>query len=35
MAFMSLEMIAKSLEYAIEATVQNETDISEAMGTTH
>lgn len=35
MAFMSLDMIAKSLEYAIEATVQNETDISEAMGTTH
>lgn len=35
MAFMSLEMIAKSLEYAIEVTVQNETDISEAMGTTH
>lgn len=35
MAFMSLEMIAKSLEYAIESTVQNETDISEAMGTTH
>ena len=35
MAFMSLEMIAKSLEYAIEATVQNETDISEAIGTTH
>ena len=35
MAFMSLDMIAKRLEYAIEATVQNETDISEAMGTTH
>lgn len=35
MAFMSLDMIAKSLEYAIEATVQNEADISEAMGTTH
>lgn len=35
MAFMSLDMIAKSLEYAIEATVQNETDISEAMGITH
>lgn len=35
MAFMSLDMIAKSLEYSIEATVQNETDISEAMGTTH
>lgn len=34
-ASMSLEMIAKSLEYAIEAVVQNKTDISEAMGTTH
>lgn len=35
MAFMSLEMIAKSLEYAIEATIKNETDVSEAMGATH
>lgn len=34
-ASMSLEMIAKSLEYAIESVVQNKTDISEAMGTTH
>lgn len=35
MACMSLEMIAKSLEYAIEATVTNKEDINEAMGTTH
>lgn len=33
--FMSLEMIAKCLEYAIEATVNNTEDIEEAMGTTH
>ena len=33
---MSLEVIAKSLEYAIEATVKNEKDIVEAVGgTTH
>lgn len=33
--FMSLEMIAKSLEYAIEASVKNETDIAGIMGETH
>lgn len=33
--FMSLEMIAKSLEYAIEAAVNRTEDIKEAMGTTH
>ncbi len=33
--FMSLEMIAKSLECAIEATVKNEQDITEIMGETH
>lgn len=33
--FMSLEMIAESLKYAIEATVKNETDITEIMGETH
>ena len=33
--FMSLEMIAKSLEYAIEATVKNEKDIAGVMGETH
>ena len=33
---MSLKTIAKSLEYAIEATVKNEKDITEAVGgTTH
>ena len=33
---MSLETIAKSLEYAIDATVKNEKDITEAVGgTTH
>ena len=33
---MSLEVIAKSLEYAIEATIKNEKDITEAVGgTTH
>ena len=31
----SLETIAKALEYAIEATVNNKEDIKEAMGTTH
>lgn len=33
--FMSLEMIAKSLEYAIEAAVKNEADIKGIMGETH
>ena len=33
--FMSLEMIAKSLEYAIEATVKNEQDIAGIIGETH
>ena len=33
--FMSLEMIAKSLEYAIEAAVKQEEDIKASMGTTH
>ncbi len=33
--FMSLEMIAKSLEYAIEATVKNQEDIAGVMGETH
>lgn len=33
--FMSLEMIAKSLEYAVEACVNNTEDINEIMGTTH
>lgn len=32
---MSLETIAKSLEYCIEAAVLNTEDIKEAMGTTH
>lgn len=33
---MSLEVISKSLEYAIEATVKNEKDITEVVGgTTH
>lgn len=32
---MSLETIAKALEYAVEAVVENEEDISERMGTTH
>lgn len=35
MASMSLETIAKSLEYAIEATVNHKEDVKEAMGTTH
>ena len=30
-----LEMIAKSLEYAIEASVKNEEDIAGVMGETH
>ncbi len=33
--FMSLEMIAKSLEYAVEAAVKNEEDIAGVMGETH
>ena len=33
--FMSLAMIAESLEYAIEAVVKNEEDVKENMGTTH
>lgn len=33
-ASMPVEMIAKGLEYAIEAIVDNQNDISEAMGTT-
>lgn len=33
--FMSLEMIAKSLEYAIEAIVENAEDINEIVGETH
>lgn len=33
--FMSLEMIAESLKYAIEATVKNEEDIAGIMGETH
>lgn len=33
--FMSLEMIAKSLEYAVEAVVNAKEDISILMGTTH
>lgn len=32
---MSLEMIAKGLEYGIEAAVTNETDVAKAMGETH
>lgn len=35
MASMSLETIEKSLEYAIEATVNNIEDVKKAMGTTH
>ena len=35
MASMSLETIAKSLEYCIEAAVNHEEDIKEVMGTTH
>ena len=34
-AFMPLETIAKSLEYAIEAAVSRTEDINEAMGMTH
>lgn len=34
-SFMSLEMIAESLKYAIEATVKNEKDITGIMGETH
>ena len=33
--FMSVQMIAKSLEYAIEATVKNDKDIAGVMGETH
>lgn len=33
--FMSLDVIAKGLEYAIEAAVTHEEDINEEMGTTH
>ena len=33
--FMSLEMIAKGLEYGIEAALTNETDVAKAMGETH
>ncbi len=33
--FMSLEMIADSLKYAIEATVKNKEDITGIMGETH
>lgn len=33
--FMSLEMIAKGLEYSIEAAVTNETDVKKVMGETH
>lgn len=33
--FMSLEMIAKGLEYSIEAAVKNDEDISKTMGETH
>lgn len=33
--FMSVEMIAKALEYAIEAVVKNENDIIQVMGETH
>ena len=33
--FMSLEMIAKGIEYSIEAAVKNETDVKENMGETH
>lgn len=33
--FMSVEMIAKALEYAIEAVVKNEKDIMQIVGTTH
>ena len=32
---MTLEMIAKSIEYAIEATINKNEDIKESMGTTH
>ena len=35
MASMPLETIAKSLEYCIEAVVNNTEDVKEAMGTTH
>lgn len=34
-ASMSLESIAKGLEYSVMAVVENSEDISEAMGTTH
>ena len=34
-ACMSLEMIAKGLEYAVEAAVTEQEDIRETMGTTH
>lgn len=33
--FMSLEMIAKALEYGIEAAVTNKEDVQKAMGETH
>lgn len=33
--FMSLEMIAKGIEYSIEAAVKNEADVKENMGETH
>lgn len=34
-ASMALEMIAKGLEYSVLAVIENQEDISEAMGTTH
>ena len=33
--YVSVQMIAKSLEYAIEATVKNDKDIAGVMGETH
>lgn len=33
--FMSLEMIAKGIEYSIESAVKNEADVKENMGETH
>ena len=35
MASMPLETIAKSLEYCVEAVVNNTEDVKEVMGTTH
>ena len=35
MPFMSLDMIAQGLQYAIEAAIENETDVKTIMGETH